>query len=138
MTARQVATRLIAALAIMIAALCGLGLAGWVAFDRLLIVHSAEGKCWRFSEYSCWGLSPQFVARATGVDLPSGTVVKDSSTQAWLSWRLSATVMLPPHSEALAPEAGVRLVSSSAAHRVYKISATRDGQRIPWPVPQPR
>lgn len=104
---------------------------------NLLVMDSPDGKCWRFSNYNCFDLSPEFITRATGVALPPGTVVRDSTTSAWLSWWLEATVVLP-RNEKLPPQHGlqhgnVTFAGHSAGRLAYKISAVEDGGD--WPVP---
>lgn len=108
-------------------------LAATVVFGgyNLLVTHSAEGECWRFGNYDCFNLSPEFITRTTGIKLPAGTEVLDSWTSAWLSWSLDATVLLPP-GEALSPRhhpahAGFTFAGCSQGRLIYKISAVEDG-----------
>jgi hypothetical protein len=132
--------RLFAAIAILAAALGALGVMGWVAFDRLLITHTSEGKCWRYSDHECWDLTPEFLSRATDVDLPDGTVVQKSQTSAWLSWRLSATVELPKNGQlprqGSAADPVIKLVGYSRGHAVCRIYLVEDADDAPWPTPK--
>jgi hypothetical protein len=87
--------RLLVAVVVLIGGVAWLGALLYVAGDNVLVERTAEGSCWRLSQYDCWNLSPEFISRVTGIDLPDGTVVTGSSTHAWLSWSLSATVVYP-------------------------------------------
>jgi hypothetical protein len=137
--ARSVA-RLTAAIVILAAALGGLVTAGWFALDRLLIVHSSEGKCWRYGDHDCWDLSPAFISRVTGIALPDGTLVRDSQTGAWLSWRLSATVVLPSDEQLPVrlgqADGNIKLVGHSRGRPVCKILLVQGADEAPWPTPQ--
>jgi hypothetical protein len=137
---RQQVSRLIASTLVLASALCGLGILGWVALDRVLVVRSGEGRCWRFGDHDCWDLSPGFIARATGITLPSGTVVRSSSTHAWLSWSLSATVVLPRDAELPTqtgePHSIVKIVGHTANGTLCEIDVVKDGQATPWPMPK--
>lgn len=105
---------------------------------NVLVRTAPDGTCWRFDSWGCWGLSLEFISRATGVGLPEGTSVQASSTSAWLSWSLSVTVVLPAGEE-LPPQRGAeqaRITPAGRAggRRVYRIFSVEDGAG-PWPAP---
>jgi hypothetical protein len=118
-------------IAVLIAALVVLGY-------NLAVKVTPDGKCWRLDSYSCWDLSPEFISRTTGVDLPQETSVRDSGTAAWLSWWLSATVVLP-EGQKLPNQGNTKRASITPGGRsngqlVYKIRFVEHGSE-PWPTP---
>lgn len=138
MKARRSIARLVVSGAVLAAALCAVCGLGWVALDNVLVVHTPEGQCWRFGADDCWDLSPEFVSQATGVALPSGTLVRDSSTRAWLSWRLSATVVLPRQVKlppaGATPASPLQRVASAEGRPTYRVYLVKPGGTV-WPTP---
>lgn len=139
MSAGRDLKRLFIALVLLIAGTAGLGTVFYVAADNVLVRGSAEGSCWRMSRYDCWNLSPGFISRVTGIDLPDGTDVTASSTHAWLSWNLSATVVYPKGAVLPSGAAGrspiIRSAGRVGGRPAFTIDLVERGGAT-WPTPR--
>jgi hypothetical protein len=139
MGVRRDLKRLLMVIAVLIAGVAGLGTVLYIAVDNALVERTAEGSCWRLSHYDCWNLSPEFISRATGIDLPYGTHVTASGTHAWLSWSLSATVVYPKGavlpSRAAEPPSVIRSAGRVDGRPAYTIYLVEHGGAA-WPKPR--
>jgi hypothetical protein len=139
MSAGRDLKRLFIALVVLVAGMVGLGTLLYIAADNVLVRGSAEGSCWRASRYDCWNLSPEFISRATGIDLPDRAHVTASSTHAWLSWSLSATVVYPKGaalpSEADESAAAIRPAGSVGGRPAFTIYLV-EHEGATWPTPR--
>jgi hypothetical protein len=68
----------------------------WVVGWNVLWERRTEAACSRFEPGLCIDLSAEYVARVSGVALPSGSVVTSSDlAPGFLHWSMDATVRLP-------------------------------------------
>lgn len=118
-------------------ALAAVVVIGWIALDNALVVHTDEGSCWKLNTLSCWNLSTEYISRATGIDLPDGTVVTSSSTDGIIDWTLHAVIVLPEEAPALSsstnPDLKITPDGYADDRPIYVIDYLKSRD---WPLPQ--